>query len=39
MALIDYYRKYMYGMPGQTSVDTGDVPATGMSTTGLFGVG
>jgi len=39
MALIDYYRKYMYGMPEQTSVDTGDVPATRMSTTGLFGVG
>ena len=39
MALIDYYRKYMYGMPELTSVDTGDVPATRMSTTGLFGVG
>ena len=39
MALIDYYRKYMYGMPERTSVDTGDVPATRMSTTGLFGVG
>lgn len=39
MALIDYYRKYMYGMPEQTSVDTGDVPATRMGTQGLFGVG
>ena len=34
MALIDIYRKYMYGMPG--SVDTGDEATKG--TKGLIGL-
>ena len=37
MALIDLYRRYMYGQAPGMSVDTGDAPATGMATSGLFG--
>jgi len=39
MALIDLYRRYMYGQAPGMSVDTGDAPATGMATSGLFGTG
>jgi hypothetical protein len=39
MALIDLYRRYMYGQAPGMSVDTGDAPATGMGTSGLFGTG
>lgn len=39
MALLDLYKRYMYGTPGQTSIDTGGDVSTGMGTTGLFGQG
>ena len=39
MGLLDLYKRYMYGTPGQTSIDTGGDVSTGMGTTGLFGQG
>ena len=39
MSLLENLRKYLYGMPGQTSIDTGDVPASGEGTQGLIGTG
>lgn len=39
MSLLDNLRKFLYGAPGMTSIDTGDAPATGQGTQGLFGIG
>ena len=39
MSLLDNLKKFLYGAPGMTSIDTGDVPATGQGTQGLFGIG
>ena len=39
MSLLDNLRRFLYGAPGMTSIDTGDVPATGQETQGLFGIG
>ena len=39
MSLLDNLRKFLYGAPGMTSIDTGDVPATGQGTQGFIGQG
>ena len=39
MSLLDNLRKFLYGAPGMTSIDTGDAPATGQGSQGLIGIG
>jgi|TARA_Y100000289_G_C3919999_1_gene149718 hypothetical protein len=39
MSLLDNLRKFLYGAPGMTSIDTGDLPATGQGTQGFIGQG
>ena len=39
MSLLNNLRKFLYGMPGMTSIDTGDLPATGQGTQGFIGQG
>ena len=39
MSLLRNLKEYLYGMPGQTSIDTGDEPASGQGTQGLIGTG
>ena len=39
MSLLNNLRKFLYGVPGMTSIDTGDLLATGQGTQGLFGIG
>ena len=39
MSLLDNLRKFLYGAPGMTSIDTGDEPATGQRTQGFIGQG
>ena len=39
MSLLDNLRKFLYGAPGMTSIDTGDAPATGQGTQGFIGQG
>ncbi len=39
MSLLDNLRKFLYGAPGMTSIDTGDLPATGQATQGFIGQG
>ena len=39
MSLLDNLRKFLYGVPGMTSIDTGDLPATGQGTQGFIGQG
>jgi len=39
MSLLNNLKRYLYGTPGMTSIDTGDVPATGQGSQGLIGIG
>ena len=39
MSLLDNLKKFLYGAPGMTSIDTGDLPATGQGTQGFIGQG
>jgi hypothetical protein len=39
MSLLNNLKRYLYGTPGMTSIDTGDVAATGQGSQGLIGTG
>mgnify|MGYP000675007354 CR=1 FL=1 len=39
MSLLNNLKKFLYGVPGMTSIDTGDLPATGQGTQGFIGQG
>jgi len=39
MSLLNNLKRYLYGTPGMTSIDTGDVSATGQGSQGLIGTG
>ena len=39
MSLLNNLKRYLYGTPSMTSIDTGDVPATGQGSQGLIGIG
>jgi len=39
MSLLNNLKRYLYGSPGMTSIDTGDVAATGQGSQGLIGTG
>ena len=39
MSLLDNLKKFLYGVPGMTSIDTGGLPATGQGSQGFIGQG
>jgi hypothetical protein len=39
MSLLDNLKRFLYGSPGMTSIDTGDLLATNQQTQGLIGTG